>query len=106
MFNFTPANNDFYRIFFLIYEFSSGFIRKIYERGIRVIAHWIYLRRVHILMVETEEFTMMIIWGGTLAILLNRFRRNLFRVTRINHDIDAQIKRIGVYYMCIDDLPI
>ena len=57
-------------------------------------------------MVETEEFTMMIIWGGTLAILLNRFRRNLFRVTRINHDIDAQIKRIGVYYMCIDDLPI
>ena len=49
---------------------------------------------------------MTIIWGGTLAILLNRFRRNLFRVTRINRDIDAQIKRIGVYYMCIDDLPI
>ena len=57
-------------------------------------------------MVETEVFSMMIIWGGTLAILLNRFRRKLFRVTKIRHDIDAQIKRIGVYYMCIDDLPI
>ena len=70
------------------------------------IAHWIYLRRVHILLVETEVFSMMIIWGGTLAILLNRFRQKLFRVTKIRHDIDAQIKRIGVYYMCIDDLPI
>lgn len=49
---------------------------------------------------------MIVIWGGTLAILLKRFRRNLFRVTKIKHDIDAQIKRIGVYYMCIDDLPI
>ena len=49
---------------------------------------------------------MTVIWGGTLAILLNRLRRNQFRVTRIRHDIDAQIKRIGVYYMCIDDLPI
>ena len=49
---------------------------------------------------------MTVIWGGTLAILLNRFRRNLFRVTRIRQDIDAQIKRIGVYYMCIDDLPL
>ena len=57
-------------------------------------------------MVETEVFSMMIIWGGTLAILLNRFRRKLFLVTKIRHDIDAQIKRIGVYYMCIDDLPI
>ena len=57
-------------------------------------------------MVETEVFSMTIIWGGTLAILLNRFRRKLFRVTEIRHDIDAQIKRIGVYYMCIDDLPI
>ena len=49
---------------------------------------------------------MTIIWGGTLAFLLSRFRKKLFRVTRLNHDIDAQIKRIGVYYMCIDDLPI
>ena len=49
---------------------------------------------------------MTIIWGGTLAILLNRFRRKLFLVTKIKPDIDAQIKRIGVYYMCIDDLPL
>ena len=49
---------------------------------------------------------MTIIWAGTLAVLLNRFRRSLFRLTRIEHDINAQIKRIGVYYMCIDDLPL
>ena len=49
---------------------------------------------------------MTIIWGGTLAVLLCRLRKKLFRVTRLNHDIDAQIKRIGVYYMCIDDLPL
>lgn len=36
---------------------------------------------------------MTIIWGGTLAVLLSRFRKKLFRVTRLNHDIDAQIKR-------------
>ena len=51
-------------------------------------------------------YFMTIIWGGTLAIHLNRFRLKLFRVTKIKHDIDAQIKRIGVYYMCIDDLPL
>ena len=49
---------------------------------------------------------MTIIWAGTLAVLLSRFRKKLYKVTRLNHDIDAQIKRIGVYYMCIDDLPI
>lgn len=49
---------------------------------------------------------MTIIWAGTLAVLLNRFRRSLFRLTRIERDINAQIKRIGVYYMCIDDLPL
>lgn len=49
---------------------------------------------------------MTIIWGGTLAVLLSQFRKKPFRVTRLKHDIDAQIKRIGVYYMCIDDLPI
>ena len=49
---------------------------------------------------------MTIIWGGTLAILLSRFRRKLFRVDMIRYSIEDQIKRIGVYYMCIDDLPI
>ena len=49
---------------------------------------------------------MTIIWGGTLAILLSRFRRKLFRVDKIKYNIEDQIKRIGVYYMCIDDLPL
>lgn len=49
---------------------------------------------------------MTVIWGGTLAVLLSRFRKKLFRVTKVRRDIDAQIKRIGVYFMCIDDLPL
>ena len=49
---------------------------------------------------------MTIVWGGTLAILLSRLQRTPYRVTRIKHDVNAQIKRIGVYYMCIDDLPL
>ena len=53
-----------------------------------------------------KEFLMIIVWGGFLALMLSRFRRNPFKVTRLTHDIDAQIKRIGVYYMCIDDLPL
>lgn len=49
---------------------------------------------------------MIIVWGGFLALMLGRFRKNPFKVTRLTHGIDAQIKRIGVYYMCIDDLPL
>lgn len=49
---------------------------------------------------------MTIVWGGTLAILLCLIQRVPYRVTRIKHDVEVQIKRIGVYYMCIDNLPI
>jgi len=49
---------------------------------------------------------MIIIWGGTLAIMLSRFKKCLFRVQKLNYSIEKQIKRIGVYYMCIDDLPL
>ena len=52
------------------------------------------------------ESNMTIVWGGTLAVLLSRFQRTPYKITRIKHDIEAQIKRIGVYYMCIDDLPL
>ena len=48
----------------------------------------------------------MIIWGGTLVVLLARLKRKPYKVTRIKHDAKAQIKRLGVYYMCIDDLPL
>ena len=50
---------------------------------------------------------MTIVWGGTLALLLARLKRKPpYEVTRIKHDAKAQIKRLGVYYMCIDDLPL
>jgi len=49
---------------------------------------------------------MTVIWCGTLAILLSMFCRNLFRIDRIKLSEMDQFKRIGVYYMCIDDLPL
>ena len=48
--------------------------------------------------------TMTIIWCGTLALLLNRLQRNPFAVTHIKYDMNERIKRLGVYYLCIDDL--
>lgn len=52
------------------------------------------------------ENNITVIWGGTLALLLARLKRKPYEVTRIKHDVKAQIKRLGVYYMCIDDLPL
>ena len=49
---------------------------------------------------------MTVIWGGTLAVLLSRLRKRLYRVDKLKYNVEDQIKRIGVYYMCIDDLPI
>ena len=50
--------------------------------------------------------TMTVIWGGTLAILLARLRKKLFQVDKLRYSVEDQYKRIGVYYMCIDDLPL
>ena len=47
---------------------------------------------------------MTIVWGGTLALLLAKLKRKPYEVTRIKHDVKDRIKRLGVYYMCIDDL--
>ena len=47
-----------------------------------------------------------IVWGGTLAVLLARLKRKPYEVIRIKHDEAERIKRLGVYYMCIDDLPL
>lgn len=55
---------------------------------------------------DMEVVKMTVIWGGTLAILLARLRKSLFRVDRIKYNVEDQYKRIGVYYMCIDDLPL
>ncbi|MBR6210505.1 MAG: hypothetical protein IKQ81_05090 [Clostridiales bacterium] len=47
-----------------------------------------------------------VVWGGTLAILLNRFMRSLYKVEKVMFSEKEQFKRVGVYYMCIDDLPL
>ena len=49
---------------------------------------------------------MTIIWGGTLVVLLNKLWRTSYKVVRENYSVEDQIKRIGVYFMCIDDLPL
>ena len=49
---------------------------------------------------------MTIVWGGTLAVILARLKRKPYEVTHIKYDLNARIKRLGVYYMCIDDLPL
>ena len=52
------------------------------------------------------ESNITIVWGGTLAVLLARLKRKPYEVTRIKHDEGERIKRLGVYYICIDDLPL
>ena len=47
-----------------------------------------------------------VIWGGTLAILLNKLRRSPFKVEKIAFSTEEQFKRVVVYYMCIDELPL
>ena len=49
---------------------------------------------------------MIIIWGCSLAVLLNKLWKNLFRLERIKESCQETVKRYGVYYMCIEDLPL
>ncbi|WP_185752605.1 hypothetical protein [Butyrivibrio sp. AE2032] len=49
---------------------------------------------------------MVITWAGTLAVLLNKLWRTIFRPERIEDSFEKTIKRYGVYYFCIDDLPL
>ena len=53
---------------------------------------------------EKDNFT--VVWGGTLAFLMAKLKRKPYEVTRIKHDVAERIKRLGVYYMSIDDLPL
>ena len=52
------------------------------------------------------ERNITVVWGGTLALLLAKRKRKPYEVTRIKHDVKDRIKRLSVYYMCIDDLPL
>ena len=49
---------------------------------------------------------MVISWLGSLAVLLNRFWKYLFRVENIEESYNETVKRFGAYYFCIDDLPL
>ena len=46
---------------------------------------------------------MTIIWCGSLVFLINQLRKSLFRTENIPFKYIDKIKRIGVYYMCLDD---
>jgi len=49
---------------------------------------------------------MTIVWGGTLAVFLAKLKRKPYEITIIKHDEAERIKRLGVYYIYIDDLPL
>ena len=49
---------------------------------------------------------MVITWVASLAFLLNKLWKYLFRVEKIEDRYENTIKRYGVYYFCIDDLPL
>ena len=52
------------------------------------------------------ESNITVVWGGMLAVILANLKRKTYEVTRIKHDEAERIKRLGIYYMCIDDLPL
>ena len=52
------------------------------------------------------ENNITVIGGGTLAVILAKLKRKPYEVTRIKHDEAERIKKLGVYYMRIDDLPL
>ena len=51
---------------------------------------------------------MIIVWGVFLALLFSQINRpkSTYKIENTRYSIDEQVKRIGVYYMCIDDLPL
>lgn len=49
---------------------------------------------------------MTITWCGALAVLLKSIKETIYQEEKITNCSKDQIKRLGVYYMCIDDLPL
>ncbi len=47
---------------------------------------------------------MTVTWCGSLAFLINQLRKSLFGTENIPFIYNDKIRRIGVYYMCLDDL--
>lgn len=50
--------------------------------------------------------SLFVIWASSLAIILKRLVSAPYNLNNVPFNADAYIKRIGVYYMCIDDLPL
>lgn len=46
---------------------------------------------------------MLVIWLGSLAAVINQLRKKCYKIFRETFSRKNQIKRIGVYYMCIDN---
>ena len=45
-----------------------------------------------------------VVWFGTFAVLMKLIWKKMVRVEKCEYSIEENNKRIGVYYMCIDDL--
>ena len=75
--------------------------------ALRTIAHWSLTELPFILMLmKMEVLSMLIIWGGSLAVFLNKLWRSMCRIEKVKDDYKETVKRYGVYYFCIDDLPL
>ncbi len=46
---------------------------------------------------------MLVIWLGSLAVIIKQLRKEYYKISKQIFKREDQIKRIGVYYMCIDD---
>ena len=53
-----------------------------------------------------NPFDITVIWGGTLVFLMAKLKRKPYKMTHIKQNANERIKRLGVYYMCIDALPL
>ena len=47
-----------------------------------------------------------VIWAVPLAVFLKSLVDAPYNIKVISYDTETYVKRIGVYYMCIDDLPL
>ena len=65
-----------------------------------------YITIIFIIFLPIKLSDMTIMWSGTLVFLLARLKRKPYKVARIKRDEEERIKRLCIYYMCIDDLPL
>ena len=66
---------------------------------------WSY-QQLYVLFLINGGKYMTIVWTGPLALVLNRISRvkTPIKIHRFRRYKTNQVKRVGIYYMCIDDL--